>query len=179
MSVHIVAATLRDLSYVASRLRPEDEREAACQFEQFSPALLATVSLKDHAYVVEVDGNPEAAFGACSTAHRGLWVAWSWGSVRMWRAVPLITQFVRAVMIPDIIAQGCWRCEARAMAENTGAHRWLKRMGATERADLPGWGKNGEEFTLFDWTRKDIERAQDRAVSRPLREPAGAARAHC
>lgn len=176
---HIVAATLRDLSYVASRLRPEDEREASCQFEQFSPALLATVSLKDHAYCVEVNGNPEAAFGACSTSHKGLWVAWSWMSTKGWRAVPKITEFVRDVMIPDIIAQGCWRCEARAMAENTGAHRWLRRMGAYERCELPGWGKNGEDFRLFEWLRIDIERTKDRAISRPLREPAGAVGAHC
>lgn len=180
MSARIVAANLRDLSYVASRLRPEDEREAACQFEQWSPAMLAAISLKDHAYVVEVDGNPEAAFGACATAHRGLWVAWSWGSVRMWRAVPVVTQFVRSVMIPDIIEQGCWRCEARAMVENTGAHRWLKRMGAKQHSEpLIGWGKNGEDFLLFDWTRKDIERTQDCTIPRPLRELAGVAGADC
>jgi RimJ/RimL family protein N-acetyltransferase len=153
MTARIVAATLRDLSYVASRLRPEDEREVACQFEQWSPAYLAHVSLKDHAYVVEVNGNPEAAFGACSTTHKGLWVAWSWGTRSMWRAVPRITRFVREVMIPDIVAQGAHRCEARAMAEHVSAHRWLKRMGATERCDLPGWGKNGETFKLFEWLR--------------------------
>ena len=164
---------------MASRLRPEDEREVACQFEQWSPAFLAQISLKDHAYVVEVAGNPEAAFGACSMTHKGLWVAWSWGSVQIWRAVPVITRFVRDVMIPDIIAQGCWRCEARAMAENTGAHRWLKRMGAVERCDLLGWGKGGETFKLFDWTREDIERSQNRADWQQFPEHASATGAHC
>ena len=158
MTARIVPATLRDLSYIASRLRPEDHQEVSCQFEQWSPAGLAAVSLRDHAYTVEVNGNPEAAFGACSMTHKGLWVAWSWGSVRMWRAIPIITAFVRDIMIPDIIVQGCWRCEARAMAEHTGAHRWLKRMGAVERCELPGWGKGGETFKLFEWLRQDHER---------------------
>ena len=153
--VRLVAATLRDLSYVAANLRPDDREEVACQLEDWSPGLLACISLQDHAYIVEINGNPEAAVGA-SEVRKGLWTAWSWGTRRMWRAVPTITGFVRNVMIPDIIAKGGHRAEARALARNFSAHRWLEKMGATRRCELPGYGMGGEDFILFDWTRADL-----------------------
>jgi len=155
MVARIIGATLRDLSYIASNLRPDDREEVDCQFDDWTPALLASIALRDHAYVVEVDGNPEAAVGA-SEARTGLWTAWSWGTRRMWRAVPRITDIVRTVIIPDVLARGGHRAEARAMVKNFSAHRWLKRMGATERCVLPGYGNGGEDFLLFDWTRTDV-----------------------
>jgi len=152
----ILAANLRDLSYIAANLRPDDKREVDCQFDRWSPAMLAALTLRDHAYVVDIDGNPEAAFGAQRIGRDSLWQAWSWGTRRMWRCVPAITDFVREIMLPDIVEQGAWRCEARAMAANTGAHRWLKRMGAVERCALPRWGRGGEDFLLFDWIRDEV-----------------------
>ncbi|TIW05308.1 MAG: hypothetical protein E5V74_03535, partial [Mesorhizobium sp.] len=29
----------------------------------------------------------------------------------------------------------------------------LDRLGATQRCRLPGYGRNGEDFFLYDWTR--------------------------
>lgn len=155
MSVQIVAATLRDLSYVASNMRPEDRAECDAQFDEWIPEGLASVSLRDHAYIAEVNGNPEAAFGAGVFGHRGQWVAWSWMTPRGWRAVPQITEFVRSVMVPAVYAAGGQRVEARALEANASARRWLKRMGATERCSLPCYGKNGETFILYDWIRTD------------------------
>lgn len=154
MSARVIAGTLRDLSYIAANLRLEDREEVDCQFVDWSPVGLASISLRGHAYVVLIDGNPEAAFGANPTPNPGLWVAYSWGTRRLWRAVPIITHFVSAVLIPDLVASGCQRCEARAMARHDSAHRWLKRMGANEQGRLECYGRNGEDFILFEWTRR-------------------------
>lgn len=153
MKARIVGGTLRDLSYVAANLRPDDKAEIDCQFDEWSPALVALSALQGFAYVVELDGNPEAAFGAAEQ-RSGLWVAWSWGSRRMHRCVPAITKFFYEVLGPDVSARGAWRVEARPLAGNDLAVRWLKRLGATYRCDLPGYGKNGESFELWDWTRE-------------------------
>ncbi|MBN9270442.1 MAG: hypothetical protein J0J15_09370, partial [Mesorhizobium sp.] len=64
MPVRIVPATLRDLSYIAANLRPEDRDEIDCQCDGWTPALLALTALQGLAYVAELDGNPEAGFGA-------------------------------------------------------------------------------------------------------------------
>ncbi|RWK49037.1 hypothetical protein [Mesorhizobium sp.] len=154
MTVRIVSATLRDLSYIAANLRPEDRTEIDCQFDEWSPAPLALTALQGFAYVAELNGNPEAGFGAAE--HRGgLWIAWSWGTRRMKRCVPGITEFFRGVLGPQVAARGAFRVEARALATNELALRWLGRLGATQRCLLPGYGKNGEDFLLYDWTRKN------------------------
>lgn len=155
MTVRIIPASLRDLSYIAANLRPDDFAEVDCQLDHWTPALLASVALRDHSYVAEANGNPEAAFGA-GKVRQGYWVAWSWGTPRMGRAVPHITRFVRTVMIPEIIASGGLRCEARALQSNLMACKWLDRMGAHPRCELPMFGKNGETFILYDWTADDV-----------------------
>ncbi|RWO37349.1 MAG: hypothetical protein EOS11_28500 [Mesorhizobium sp.] len=152
MTVRIVSATLRDLSYIAANLRTEDRTEIDCQFDEWSPALLALTALQGFAYVAELNGNPEAGFGAAEQ-RGGLWSAWSWGTRRMKRCVPGITAFFHAVLGPQVAAHGAWRVEARALASNELALRWLARLGATQRCRLPGYGRNGEVFLLYDWTR--------------------------
>lgn len=153
MTARIIGANLRDLSYIAANLRPEDKAEIDCQLDDWTPVMLALSAMQGMAYVVELDGNPEAAFGA-GLQRSGLWCAWSWGTRRMWRCVPRITKFFYEVLGPEVAAQGAWRVEARALAANELALRWLRRLGATERCVLPGYGKNGEDFILFDWTRE-------------------------
>jgi hypothetical protein len=152
MTLRIIPATLRDLSYIAANLRPEDRAEIDCQLDHWSPALLALTALQGFAYVAELDGNPEAGFGAAEQ-RSGLWIAWSWGTRRMRRCVPGITRFFHDVLGPQVAARGAWRVEARALAENELALRWLGRLGATQRCLLPGYGRNGEDFFLYDWTR--------------------------
>jgi hypothetical protein len=152
VTARVVGGNVRDLSYIAANLRPDDLAEVDCQFDSWSPAMLAHLSMQGMAYVVRLDGNPEAAFGA-TEVRSGLWLAWSWGTQRMWRCVPRITSFFFEVLGPDVAAAGAHRVEARALASNAMALRWLRRLKATERCSLPGYGKNGENFILFDWTR--------------------------
>lgn len=78
MTVRIIPATLRDLSYIAANLRPEDRAEIDCQLDHWSPALLALTALQGFAYVAELGGNPEAGFGAAEQ-RGGLWIAWELG----------------------------------------------------------------------------------------------------
>jgi hypothetical protein len=64
MTARIIGGNLRDLSYIAANLRPEDRAEIDCQLDDWSPVTLALHAMQGPAYVVELDGNPEAAFGA-------------------------------------------------------------------------------------------------------------------
>lgn len=143
--------------------------------EQWSPAWLAHTSLSGPAWVAEVDGNPEAAFGAAEL-RKGLWIAWSWGTRRMRRAVPHMTRFVREVTIPHAISQGCLRCEARAMASNAMALKWLDRLGANRCADLPMYGINGEDFVLFEWTKDAMDVPFQRQAARSEAASSGSER---
>ncbi len=157
MSVRIRGGNLRDLSYIAANLRPEDLAEIDCHAGAWSPELLALSTLKGLSYVAELNGNPEVAFGA-HEQRRGLWIAWSWGTPRLKRCIPRVTQFFFAVLGPAVAERGAWRVEARPIADNPVAVAWLRKLGATERCRLPSYGKNGEDFLLFDWTRESWSR---------------------
>lgn len=155
--ISIVPGTLRDLSFITSRLREDDRLEAEALIGPFHYIDLAAAHLRDVVYVALDDGNPIAAFGANRFIGNHLWVAWSWGSDEIAKAVPAITRCVRKQMIPELIAYGAHRVEARALASHTMARRWLKLMGATERCELPMFGIKGETFVLFDWTKDTVD----------------------
>jgi len=152
--ITIVPGTFRDLSFIASRLREDDRREAEAMIGPVHYIDLAAMHLRDVVYVALNDGNPVAAFGANRIIGKHLWAAWSWGSDGIGKAVPAITRFVRNEMIPELISYGAHRVEARALASHTMARKWLKMMGATERCELPMFGIGGETFVLFDWTKQ-------------------------
>jgi hypothetical protein len=154
--VEIIPATFRDLSYIASRMRADDRAEAEAQIGPFHSMDLAAAHLRDVALVALLDGNPEAAFGASRFMGNHLWNAWSWGSPKIGRCAPAITRHVRDVLVPDLIGMGAWRVEARALASHRTARNWLRRMGATERCILPSYGRGGEDFFLYDWTKYSI-----------------------
>ncbi|MBL8578094.1 MAG: hypothetical protein JNK47_12775 [Mesorhizobium sp.] len=153
MICRIRGGNFRDLSYIAANLRKEDFAEIDCQVDGWTPEALALSAMQGFSYVAELDGNPEVAFGACEQ-RRGLWTAWSWGTPRLKRCIPRVTQFFFAVLGPAVAERGAWRVEARPIADNPVALAWLRKLGATERCLLPGYGKNGEDFILFDWTRE-------------------------
>jgi hypothetical protein len=154
-SVSIVPATVRDVSYVAANLRPADWREIECQMEPFDAAAIGVSACRDYAYVAECDGNPEMAFGAHrARVDSSLWVAWSFGTRRQRCCVPMVLEFILGYLQPMVSAEGAFRVEARALAANRSALRFLERIGGTRRCELPGYGKRGEDFILYDWTRE-------------------------
>lgn len=153
MITRVVHATLRDLSYVAAHMRKADRAEVEAQIDEWSAVNVAAMSFRDFAYVVELNGNPEAAFG-CGQVRKGYWIAWSWGTDRLLKCVPAMVKFITQELQPAVYAAGALRVEARALASHRLARRFLERIGGTFRCELPAYGKNGENFILYDWTRE-------------------------
>lgn len=153
MFCSVVDATLRDLSYVAAHMNERDRAEVECQIDEWSAAHVAAMCLRDFAYVVELNGNPEAAFG-CGQVRRGYWIAWSWGTDRLAKCLPTMIPFITEQLQPAVYEAGALRVEARALASHRQARRFLERIGGTLRCELPAYGKNGEPFVLYDWTRE-------------------------
>lgn len=152
MACEVVPATLRDLSYVAAHMRSVDRAEVECQIDEWSSVQIAALSLRDFAYCVELNGNPEAAFGA-GQIRQGYWIAWSWGTEHLRACLPTMIEFITQELQPAVYAAGALRVEARALKTHKQAHRFLKRIGGHLRCELPSYGKRGEDFVLFDWTR--------------------------
>jgi hypothetical protein len=160
MTTHILAATLRDLSYVCAHMRASDRAEVECQVDEWNAAAIAAAALRDHAYIVELNGNPEAAFGA-GHVRQGYWIAWSWGTDRIRPCLPTMVDFITGTLQPAVYAAGARRVEARALKSHRQAHRFLERIGGHLRCELPAYGKNGETFVLYDWTRETWNKSRD------------------
>jgi RimJ/RimL family protein N-acetyltransferase len=153
MFTSVVDATLRDLSYIAAHMRASDRAEVEAQIDEWSAVTVAALSLRDFAYVVELNGNPEAAFG-CGQVRKGYWIAWSWGTDRLTKCLPVMIPFIKEQLQPAVYEAGALRVEARALASHQQARRFLERIGGSFRCVLPAYGKNGEAFVLYDWTRE-------------------------
>lgn len=67
-----------------------------------------------------------------------------------------LTRFAKYSMIPALLDMGGLRGEARSMASHTEAHRWLEALGAKREGTLSCYGKNGEDFYNYVWTRHDV-----------------------
>ncbi len=150
--VEIVPATLRDVSFIAANMCPEDRREIYCQLPAGIDApAVAQLHMLGDAWCAMVGGQPAEAFGA-TAATVSVLNLWAFGTHSRRRAIPEVTRFLRA-LVPQWIERGITRCEARAICGHDLAHRWLRGLGGQEIA-LPAWGKGGEDFTLFWWTRE-------------------------
>lgn len=78
---------------------------------------------------------------------------------------------------PGVIAAGYTRVECRTWAGHADARRFLEALGARAECRLPGYGKGGETFLQYGWTRPDII-AEDSHVHRLQIESAGAGAIH-
>lgn len=144
-----------DAGVIAMNLREDDERELfATMWPEQRHASIAESFLRSSptSWCARLDGDPVAMLAA--------WPMWSgvWrvGMVATdaWPRVALgVTKFVIRDMIPMLRATGAHRAEAWSIADHHEAHRWLALLGAERDAIIPRYGRNGEDFALYSWSR--------------------------
>ena len=103
-----------------------------------------------------VDGEPVALIGA-RPRWPGVWSMWAFGTDRWPEVVRTLTKHAKRFMMPALMNAGAVRADCHALAEHTDARRWLERLGATAETELAAWGKNGQSFVCYVWTRKQLE----------------------
>jgi hypothetical protein len=144
----IVPATLRDLTYIAANMRPDDKAEIAAQFPYWSPQWLGIVAhAAEWKWCATWDGEPIAAMGF-SHLNVAVVQGWSWGTKNYRRAVPAMLRHVPAAET-ELIEAGVRRIEVRALASHLDANRLIHRMGGTCSAVLHQHGVGGESFLLY------------------------------
>lgn len=142
-----------DLLYVADNMRDWDRREVfATRWDDNAAELVDMIMAGGEFGWVAGEDQPIAAFGAVPT-WQGNWQVWMFATDR-WPEVALgVTRFIKKVMIPALEEAGCHRAECRSMEGHEVAHRWLESLGADKESELPNYGRNGETFYLYRWTR--------------------------
>ncbi len=105
-----------------------------------------------------LDGRPVAAIGAFPR-WPNVWTAWAYGTDDWPRVVLTLSKHVRRFMMPALFRAGAIRVDACALSTHDDARKWLAAMGAKPQSTLANWGKNGQTFVYYVWTRKETEAA--------------------
>jgi len=65
-----------------------------------------------------------------------------------------VTRFIRKQFLPRLVHAGVHRIEAVSLAGYVETHAWLKTLGLDqETEEMRGYGKHGEAFIQFAWSR--------------------------
>ena len=95
----------------------------------------------------ESDAEP-AAIGGFVPVWPGLGSGWIWTTDR-WDEVALeVTRAMKRHILPTLDARGVHRIEARPMASNKAAIRWLEIVGFKQEAVTAQFGQGREDFVL-------------------------------
>lgn len=161
MRPEIRPGTLRDICFVAANLREQDRREVFATAALGSATEAGVISYStspDWCWTAWLDGQPAGAFGVSlgnPVYQPHIRHAWAYGTGRFKRAAPAITRFCVENWPKRLIAEGVTRVEIRSIADHDIAHRWLSGLRAHRECEMPGYGVNGETFTLWSWRAED------------------------
>lgn len=153
-----------DLHWVASRMRKLDQEEiyATRWSDQADDLVRDIMAGGDFGFVAGDDnGLPIAAFGAVPV-WEGVWEVWMFATDEWKRIAMDVTKFGHRTFFPALNEAGYHRLQCRSLSTHHVAHRWLESMGAHKESELPNYGRNGETFYLFCWT-KPISRPQSQS----------------
>jgi len=163
MKVQLVPVTQERMFYIAANLRARDAQEIFCTRWTEDPAALTDEMMyvvgrpTSMSVIATFNGFPAAALGAAEP-WPGLWEVWAFGTDDFDHVAFTLTKYTRRVLLPALLQRGVRRMQCRSMVGHTKAHDWLRSFGARqddERA-LKGWGKNGEDFIMFELHREDL-----------------------
>lgn len=65
-----------------------------------------------------------------------------------------VNKFITHELMQDINKCNLHRLECFSLGIHTEAHSWLEWLGLSKEAELESYGRNGEKFVSFAWTRK-------------------------
>ena len=160
--VEIVGITPEGALYVARNMRAKDRQEVyALMFDAASDEDVARAACQtpDTAWEFRVDGRPVSVMGV-TPLWPGVWSAWMLATDEYLKVILAMTKLCRRVIMPMLWNAGAHRLEAKSVSHHHVAHGWLEHMGATLENVLENYGKNGEDFYVFAWLRKNFDNLQ-------------------
>ena len=162
-AVTVKPAFLSHASYIASNMREADKAEILCQLpDGFKTWQIASTMLSAGDSFIAYLGDEPVMFFGCHPLNVCTMEAWAMGTSKTNRVLLEVTRFLFSDYIPRVVEAGFLSVECRTHAEHKSAHRWLERTGAVAASSPFVYGKNGELFILYRWTRDCIADVQRR-----------------
>ena len=148
------APGLDDVLAVTRNMRARDAEEIFALRWHDSPCHLAeeVMHAGEFRWGAYLDGRPIAMLGAFPQWPR-VWSVWSFGTDEFRKVAPAMARHVKTFMIPALENAGAIRAFCWSMEAHTDACRWLEFLGAAPEVKLDKYGKNGQTFVCYGWTR--------------------------
>jgi len=147
-----------DMLQITRNLRGRDMEELSATSYSPTPEGFAhaAVSSGGFRWGTYVDGRPVGAGGAVPR-WPNVWTVWAYGTDEFEKTILSATRQFRRFIIPALYRAGAVRVDCFALASHTDACAWLQYLGAEPDNKLDSWGKNGETFINYVWTRKKMK----------------------
>jgi hypothetical protein len=145
---------IRDLVKIISNLRERDREEIFATRYTDDPLDIAhSVKMAgDFCWVAYVDDVPVAVIGAMPRWPR-VWSAFAFGTDRWDETILALTRHARRFIFPALVNSGAHRIDAVTLGTHTDAHGWLQYLGMKKEFSLDKYGRRGEKFVMYAWTR--------------------------
>jgi len=143
------------VQYVVHNMRAKDKEEIYATQWSDDPWAFGNQVLRsgDFGFILHADdGEPVVCCGAVPMWN-GVWSVWMFATDRFDEISMSVHRFARRVFFPSLDAAGWHRMECRSLSTHDVAHRWLEVLGAYKETETERYGKNGESFMVYCWTR--------------------------
>ena len=145
------------IEFVAANMREPDRTEIFATRWTDDPIEFAKSihPLNKFMWCAVRDGVPCAVWGAVPQWPR-IWTAFAFGTDDWAKVALTMTKHIRGFMLPALIRAKAHRVSAATHSAHTEAHRWLESMGAVREQPMAHYGKGGELFFNYVWTRDTL-----------------------
>ena len=151
----IVPLTHSLVRQVAESMRAADRRELFATRRDEDPAAIAAELMATSALGAVVASRRKPFAAVAVICGREMWPGvWSMGlfATDRWPEVVIETyRYLTRELGPELRRLGAHRLECHSLAEHASAHRLLARLGAVREAEVPGFGRRGEDFVRYAW----------------------------
>lgn len=152
-SVVLREAAYSELRFVAQNMRAADRKEIFATMWNDDPDMLSKNCLNTSAGMSWTMGKnvPIAAVGAFP-CWPGVWSVWMFATDRFPEVGLSMTKFIKKRMIPAIWNHA-HRAQCHSIYDHADAHKWLESLGAQRESVLKAYGKGGEDFYCYTWSK--------------------------
>lgn len=152
------------LSYIVRNMREQDRAEC---FATCYPVLDDSPTSDDElmiqrtfdaanrhgcGWIASFAGEPIAVIGI-SMMWPGVASVWMYATDSFDKVGLALTRWARKAIFQIMSDANIHRAQCWSLSAHDTAHRWLRHLGATEECVAPGYGRGGETFHLFGWSK--------------------------
>lgn len=103
-------------------------------------------------WIAGINGEPIAVIGI-TMLWPGVASVWMYSTDSFEKIGLALTRWAKKAIFQIMSDANIHRAQCWSLSGHDGAHRWLRHLGATEECSSPGYGRDGQAFHLFGWSK--------------------------